>query len=207
MCCICQHVDTIYFDKHWNESTSNLYEYYGIVRQDSGMVRVFSYNKSGVIQSKEGFKKNDFKEKSGPSYYYNKNKLYAIEVYEPSKYPEILSRYKIIVDNIPVQPDSLKLRINYYKNTALSSIGYISECCYYYGIWYFFTKHGKPSKMITYDHDKRNGPYIWYDKDGIYLSGSYVNDEKDGEWKKYDSGKLISTRLYHNGKFIRKLKN
>jgi hypothetical protein len=54
---VSQKLDTIYYDNNWNLSTSKKYKFYRIAKQNSNIVEVVDYYKSGQIQM-SGFYKN-----------------------------------------------------------------------------------------------------------------------------------------------------
>jgi hypothetical protein len=137
-----QKIDTIYYDKHWNPVTSKKYKYYRIARQDSNCVRVFDYFKSGKIQMSGGYKSFDLIEQTGPFYYYKRNRIYNLDVYELSKYPDILAKYKGVLDNFPMQPDSLVLSIFFFNNNKVKSLYFRHKCCTLDGPRLDFLKNG-----------------------------------------------------------------
>jgi antitoxin component YwqK of YwqJK toxin-antitoxin module len=52
-----------------------------------------------------------------------------------------------------------------------------------------------------YKENLMNGEHKEYHEDGktIKISGSYLNDKKNGTWKEFDKeGKLINTQVYKN---------
>jgi antitoxin component YwqK of YwqJK toxin-antitoxin module len=202
-----QRIDTIYYDKKWNSTTKKAFKYYRITRQDSNKVAIFDYYKSGRIQMSGGYKSFDFKEETGPFNYYKKNRIYHIQLYEPSKYPSFLLKFKGVLENVPQQPDSLYLSIYFNRNNTVNSIGYVSECCYYFGPWFYFSKKGDLIYMSTYFNDKLNGPHFVYINDKIWYSGTYKNGKRDGEWKFYFfDGVLKKTVYYDSGKVIKKIR-
>ena len=150
-----------------------------------------------------GYKTFDYIDATGPFYYYKKNRIDNMELYEPSKYPNILAEYKSVLENIPRQPDSLKLYVGFFKNKRVSVIGYISKCCYSFGPWLYLTRTGKPSYSLTYESNIRNGPFVFYGSDSeILISGFYKNNKKDGKWLHYFNGKLEHTTTYVNGNIV-----
>ena len=62
------------------------------------------------------------------------------------------------------------------------------------------------SELITFKDNNKNGLYEKYEKSKIIETGNYSNNQKNGEWKTYDSyGKLTKLETYienkKNGKF------
>lgn len=200
-----QRIDTIYYNNKDKIASKNKFDYYRIARQDTDRVRVFDYYKSGKIRMSGAFRSFNFEEEIGPFYYYSKkDKITQLEVHQPSLYPEIYSKYKNYLDNIPKQPDSLKLIIRFHNNLTVRSIGYVSDCCYYFGPWFFFTKKGEPMYLVTYLSNSRNGTYIMFIDHKPYIKGQYINNEKDGLWTYYDfNEKVRKTVVYNNGKKIK----
>ena len=202
-----QKIDTTYYDWRDRKTTNKRYLYYRVARQDSNVVRVFDYYKPGQLKMSGGFKTFEFLEKTGPFNYYSNNRITHIELYEPSKYPNFLLKFKSILENFPPQPDSLKLEIFYYKNLNIKAIGYISECCHRFGQWYFFSEDNKLKEIANFINDKYDGPFIYFPDNYLGLIGSYKNNKKDGEWKYFSrEGKLILTEYYLNNKKIKSIR-
>ncbi|MFH0866344.1 MAG: hypothetical protein V1904_09115 [Bacteroidota bacterium] len=59
----------------------------------------------------------------------------------------------------------------------------------------------KVAAVFNTKNGKKNGASLWYDKNGnLRRTGSYLNDERDGEWKTYDLfGRLLKIENYKNG--------
>jgi antitoxin component YwqK of YwqJK toxin-antitoxin module len=147
-----------------------------------------------------GYKSNDFKEKTGPFKYYLNNRITEIKIYEPSKYPEVLSSFSGLLEKIPQQPDSLALVIYFHKNKKFHSAGYISECCFRYGSWIFLSKNGKEAVLETYKNNILHGPLEIFYSNKLWLKGSYTDGKRDGEWLFYDDqNNLYKTKIYSAG--------
>jgi antitoxin component YwqK of YwqJK toxin-antitoxin module len=202
-----QRIDTIYYNGKDEVVTENKYKYYRLARQDSDRIRVFDYSKHGRIKMSGAYKTSDFSEEIGPFYYYSRNRITQLEIHQPSQYPDIYLKYRNFLANIPQQPDSLKLMVTYHKNNSVRSIGYVSDCCLFTGPWYFFTKKGEPSYMLTYEYNNLNGLYIMFYDDVPFIKGEYRNNRKDGEWLYYYlDGKVRKTILYQDGKVIKTIR-
>jgi antitoxin component YwqK of YwqJK toxin-antitoxin module len=198
-----QRVDTIYYNSKDQVVTKKKYDYYRIARQDSDRVKVFDYSKSGKIKMSGAFKTFNFTEETGPFYYYSNKRVTQLEIHQPSQYPEIYNKYKSFLDNMPKQPDSLKLIITFYKNYSVQSIGYASDCCNWYGPYYTFTKNGELFYLETYLSNKLDGPFILYFNNSPLIIGQYKNGKKEGEWQYYTGKKkLEKTTIYKDGKVV-----
>jgi hypothetical protein len=138
---------------------------------------------------------------SGPIYYYKKNRIIKLDLYEPSKYPEILATYESVLKSIPKQSDSLNLRIIFYKNKRVKWIGYISKKGIYFGPGLYLTRKGEPSSMFTSFNGNLNGDYVYYKKNKIIINGSFKDGKPYGEWQYYTKdGKVKKTRIYPDNK-------
>ncbi|MGA1977990.1 MAG: hypothetical protein ABSG89_09070 [Bacteroidales bacterium] len=198
-----QRIDTTYYNKKDQRVSRKKYCYYRVASQDSDRVKVFDYFKSGSIKMSGAYTSFDFSKEIGPFCYYSKNAIKQIEVHQPSLYPEIYNKFKNYIDKIPKQPDSLKLIITFYKNNSIYGIGYASECCFWYGPWYYFTKKGEPMIMYTYQFNNLDGPFVWFINYKPIIKGEYKNNKKDGKWLYYDNKeKIIKILIYKDGKVV-----
>jgi antitoxin component YwqK of YwqJK toxin-antitoxin module len=201
--CHCQEKDTTYFDKNDRITMSSNFHYYRVSEEKNGLVEVIDYRKPNQILMTGSYRSQYFNDPIGPFYYYKNNKLDQIEIFEPSKYPEVLSKYNDILKHIPKKPDSLHLVIRYFSNQRLRSVGYVSECCYNYGVWYFSSKNKNRTYFATYDNNKLNGPLEMYNKGKFKYSQNYLNDKLDGEWKSFTKdGALKSKTFWKNAKIV-----
>jgi hypothetical protein len=202
-----QQIDTIYFNKNWIQTTGKSFKYYRIARQDSNKIAVYDYYKSGRLQSSGAYTTFEFNKETGPFYYFKKNRLYHMEIYEPTKYQNNLSKFTSILALFPPQADSLNLSIFFYKNKKIKSIGYVSECCFTFGPWISFSRHGDLLEMVTRYNNKLDGPYFMYKDNKIVVSGSFKDDKRDDEWKFYDSGGILRNTIYFKtGKKVKKIR-
>lgn len=202
--CNCQKIDTIYYDKNWNETNYNNCKYYRIASQHSDIVKVVDYYKNGQIQMTGAFKSFDFEEETGPFYYYKKNKLTIFELYEPSRYPELLLSLKNTLERIPPQPDSLHLSISYYKNRKIESMGYFSDCCIRNGIWVYYSKNGKEEVVESFRNNLADGLLIVYRLNKLWSTIDYKDGKRDGEWRFYDKNEKVTKIIkYRNGEKIK----
>jgi antitoxin component YwqK of YwqJK toxin-antitoxin module len=207
--CNSQKSDTTYFDKKSHFTTKENTFLYIISKQDinTDIVKVAAYNKNGKILSTGGFKSYDIKnmkgENTGPFNYYKNDRLESFELYEPSKYPEVLSSLSVILEKIPQQADSLFLEINYYKNGIIKSVGYRSTCCDLVGTWVYYSKNGKYMIVESYKNNVIDGLSTVYYLGKIIATGNYKNGKKDGEWYiYYADGTPLKTEFYLNGRKI-----
>jgi antitoxin component YwqK of YwqJK toxin-antitoxin module len=201
-------IDTIYIDRRLRFSTPKKSLVMGILRNDSCMARVYFYYKSRYIVFSGGFNTCDSDKKTGPFYYYKKRGISTLELYEPYKYPEILTEFAGFLKNVPPQSDSLMLMIKYYNKKNIKHIGYANECGLYFGPHLTFFKNGYPRNLMTYENGKLNGPVIdyMYNGDGYNFTGNFKDNEPYGEWEYYDNdGKIRRTDIYRDGKLIKSI--
>ena len=60
-------------------------------------------------------------------------------------------------------------------------------------------------QVCNYTNGKENGTATYYWRDGAsYSKGTYINGKKDGPWKDYLFGRHTFTKIYKNGKLVRK---
>jgi uncharacterized protein len=203
-----QKIDTIYYNKNWIETNSNDFYYFRLFVKIGDIVKVTDYYKNGKTQMTGGYKSNDFKEQTGPFFYYNKKgHITNLEVYEPNKYSEI----QIDLNNsgvlLPTESDSLVLFGEYYKNGKIKYLGYGRDLCSRQGTWLYYFKNGTISYKMNYLNNQLHGEYIIYLNNGsTYLRGNYSHDKKDGAWEYYSfSGKLKMTEYFSNGEKIKKI--
>lgn len=73
------------------------------------------------------------------------------------------------------------------------------------GLWKTWYEPGVIAAEIEYDQDLMNGKYtIYYDNHVIKRTGKCINGERDGIWYEYyDTGELVLTTLYKEGKELR----
>ena len=195
-----QRIDTIYYNADGNQVTEDSFDYYRIAIQKDSVVRVVDYDKKGNIKTTGAFKTFDFIHKTGPFFYFKKDKVYQLQIHEPSKYQKVLDRYGNYLEHIPKQSDSLMVLIH-FKKEKVQSIGYSSGCCSYHGIWLYFTKKGILWLKAEYLNDVLHGEVVFY-INGIPLNNiQYKNGRKDGVAYFYDKeGKLKRIKHYKNGK-------
>jgi hypothetical protein len=200
----CQKVDTLYYNLFNEAVSSKKYAYYRIAKQEENFVRVFDYYRTGHLKMTGRYKSFELIEKTGPFNYYRGDRVYEFRLYEPSKYPEILSSLGTVINEIPQQPDSLYLVIDFYKNNKIDAIGYRRECCFQEGSWMFFSKDGKTASVETFKNDLSDGPCKAYNQGKVTLTGFFKDDKKDGEWSFFDNdGKIYKTVFYRNGKKVK----
>jgi hypothetical protein len=197
--CSSQTIDTIYYNKNDQIASPKNFNYYRIARQDSGIVKVFDYDKSGKMKMSGGFKSFDLNDPTGPFYYYKKNRIEKLDLFEPSKYQEILANYTGQLKNIPRQPDTLNLRIFFYNNKKVKWIGYITKKGIYSGPGVFFTDKGELSSMFTSFKGILNGECTYYKNNKIIITGSFKDGKPNGKWLYYSKdGKIRKTNIYHD---------
>ena len=200
----CQKVDTTYYNLFNEEVSSKKYAYYRIAKQEENFVRVFDYYITGHLKMTGSYKSFEFIEKTGPFNYYSGDRVNEFRLYEPSKYPKILSSLGTVLNEIPQQPDSLYLVVYFHKNKKIDAIGYRRDCCFLEGTWMFFSKDGKSASVASYKNDIEEGPYTVYYNGKVLYSGFFKDGKKDGEWSFFgNDGKIYRTVFYHNGKKVK----
>jgi hypothetical protein len=208
--CLCtgQKIDTVYYTLFYKNASPKRYAIYRVVRNDSGIVKVFDYYKGGSIIMSGGFKSTDFKERTGPFRYYTNSKLKEFRLYEQSKYPEALMPFKVLLEKIPNQSDSLYLVMYFYRNKNIRSAGYRSECCKLVGTWLFFTEDGKSVMLENYKNNIIDGPVYGYDNGFNWLLGQYKEGKRDGDWVYYyvDDHTFYKKVIYKDGKKIKTIR-
>ena len=88
-----------------------------------------------------------------------------------------------------------------WNNGDKYSGGWKNNGRYGQGVCYY--ADGDREKAYWDENENRSGQAIFYYKDGSYIKGSYVDDKRDGHWRKYRNGKYICTWVYHNGRLGR----
>ena len=135
--------------------------------------------------------------KTGPIYLYKHKRIDRLDLYKPSKYPEILENYKDQLKLIPAEPDSLNLRMVFYRNKSVEWIGYINSKGIYYGPGLFIKKNGDRDRMFTSFNGVLNGDCIYYKQNKIKIAGNFKNGKPHGEWTYYSKeGKIKKIRTY-----------
>jgi antitoxin component YwqK of YwqJK toxin-antitoxin module len=203
--CHGQKIDTIYYSKNETISNKRNFKYYVVSRQDSNRVRTFTYNKSGQILSSGNYLSPDLKKPTGLFCFYEKDRIKRIEIYEPSKYPNLFP--KSALKYIAPQPDSLKLRITFFENKKIETIGYQGECCSRHGTWLYFAKDGSLIAKENYVNNMLEGEFFFYFFNIITEHGYYKQGKKDSEWTYFDlEGKLKKTIFYSQGKKLKTIR-
>jgi antitoxin component YwqK of YwqJK toxin-antitoxin module len=205
-----QQIDTIYYDNNWNVSNSKNYKYYRLFVEIDGEVKVTDYYRNGNIQMTGGYKSVDFKEPTGPFFYYDKkSKLTSLELYEPHLYPQIRAKLNKSEVKIPEIEDlSAILYVTYYKNETIRTIGYGFDKCTAHGTWLYFTKKGNLMFKYNYFLNEEDGECVWYwDNGKKWIIGNYKNGLKEGPWKHYNAdGTLTKTVIFIEGKKLEKIR-
>jgi hypothetical protein len=205
---ISQKIDTSYFDKNWNQTTSSNYKFYRIAKQNSNIVEVADYYRSNQIQMTGAYTSFEFSEEIGPFYYYKKGKVYHLQLYHPSNYPEILEKFLDQLKYINVLPDTFSLNVFFDQRGRIKSVGYRIDECNNYGTWIYFVGNSKfPSSLIEYQNNIRHGRYIYYDNNGVpAISGEYKFGKKEGAWEWSKDGKVFLTDYWMDGKKIKTIR-
>jgi hypothetical protein len=200
-----QRRDTIYYDKNWKEVERKSYKFYRVAFQYNGIVQVTDYFKSGKVQMSGTYKSFKFDDPTGQFFYYSKNgHFYQQTIYEPLKYPAILSPFIDYLNLISPLPDSIHIKINYRKRGSIWGIGYILDPCCCRSRWLYLSNRGDLWFQISYLNTKFDGIYIEYNSNKISTTGQYVTGKKNGEWGYYNQDGTINKKVnYLNGKEIR----
>jgi antitoxin component YwqK of YwqJK toxin-antitoxin module len=205
---IAQKMDSMYFDKNFNVTKSKNFEYYRLYASINGVVKVTDYYKNGKVQMTGGFKSIDFKERIGPFYFYDrKGHVEEIQIYEPSKYPQIVSEINNSGIKLAPVADSLIFLASFYKNGNIQDLGYGMNFCNVTGTWLFFESNGKLEEIINYRDNIRDGDYFHYFLNRIKIIGHYHDGKEDGAWEYYNyHGQLYLTNYYSNGEKIKAIR-
>lgn len=206
ICIQAQKVDSIYYDKNGNKSTRKDFKYYRLYVQIGDLVKVTDYYKNGRIKMTGGYKSKDFIEATGPFFYYDKRKrITELKIFEPIKYPSIVSEINKTGIDIPIISDSLFFRAFYYKNGTINSLGYGTNFCSWQGTWLYFRKNGDLDSKVNFLNDRPDGEYVYYFNSFCpFIKGYYKDGKREGNWEYFNpSGKLTKTVRYFNGNKIK----
>jgi len=200
-----QNRDTIYHDKNWDEINYKNFKFYRIAFQDRGVVHVNDYYKTGKIKMTGTYKSFNFQDKTGQFLYYKENgHFFRQDIYEPFKYPSLLSQFKDYLNLLSPMPDSINIVISYRKNGAIWGIGYVSDSCDNRSRWLYISKKGDLYFQMSFINNKKDGRFISYNSNKICTVGQFKNGQKNGEWVFYDlDGRIIKKTNYLYGKDIR----
>jgi TonB family protein len=102
-------------------------------------------------------------------------------------------RNDLLVDGTKKEYNDAEIIINEYLFKEKKLIGQT-----------LFYPDGKKQNFFECTANIKSGKYeFWYPTGQINLTGSYLNDQKDGEFKLFDvSGNLLRTGVYQKGKLI-----
>ena len=199
-----QQNDTIFYDKGWNETNANNCKFYRLYVNIEDVIKVTDYYKNGKIQMTGGYKSLDFKEPTGPFFYYNrKSKLTGLELYEPHLYPIIQAKLNTSGVKIPEIEDlSAILFVTYDKNDKIRVIGYGFDKCTAHGTWLYFNKKGNLIFKYNYFLNEKDGECVCYSFYGTpMIIGNYKNVKKVGAWEyRSPDGNVYKTINYIDGK-------
>jgi len=205
-----QQIDTVHYDRNWNVTSSDNFKYYRLFVEIDGEVKVTDYYRNGKIQMTGGYKSVDFKEPTGPFFYYDRmSKLTNLELYEPDLYPQIRAKLNKSDVKIPEIEDlSAILYVTYYKNETIRTIGYGFDEFTAHGTWLYFNKKGNLIFKYNYFLNEEEGECVWYWNNGKpWIIGNYHNGVKEGPWKHYwTDGNLIRTEIFIEGKKVEKIR-
>ena len=103
------------------------------------------------------------------------------------------SRNKLLVDGTKKEYNEDEIIINEYLFKEKKLIGQT-----------LFYSDGKKQLSFECKANLKSGKYeFWYPNGQLNVSGNYLNDQKDGEFKLFDvSGNLLRTGVYQKGKLI-----
>jgi len=86
-----------------------------------------------------------------------------------------------------------------------SSAGKVDEKGYVHGVLVNFYEDGKTvHSRITYEHGSKQGPAVWYYKNGqVYEHTGYAEGKKQGPTKRYyENGNLMEELTYEAGEVV-----
>ncbi|MFH0757429.1 MAG: hypothetical protein V2B15_09090 [Bacteroidota bacterium] len=93
----------------------------------------------------------------------------------------------------------------YRDDGTLSSVNPVDDKGYVHGVKVNFYEDGKTvHSKITYDHGRKQGPALWYFKNGqVHEHTSYHFGRKQGPTKTYyENGQLFEELTYEQGKVL-----
>jgi antitoxin component YwqK of YwqJK toxin-antitoxin module len=204
-----QKIDTVYYNAQWDVTTKDNFKYYRLFTNIGDTIKVTDYYKNGTIQMTGGYKEREFINPIGMFIYYDrKRNKTQIEIFEPSKHPEICSKYIPIPENIGSKADSIILFVAFYNNKNIKCFGYELNKSNRIGQWVFKDRKGRIMMIESYQDNRLEGPYRCYYSNILFISGQYINNKKDGEWSLYHSvnGSLVKKVIFKDGKRIRTIR-
>lgn len=199
-----QRRDTIYYDKNWKEIENKNYKFYRVAFQYEGIVQVTDYYKFGKIQMTGTYKTFNFKDPTGQFFYYKKNGYFDQQtIYEPFKYPDLLSPIHDYLNLISPLPDSFSIQISYRKRGSIWGIGYVSDSCSCRSRMLYMSNKGNLWFQMSYLNNKSDGRFIKYYSNKIGITGQFKTGKKNGEWVFYNQdGTVQRKENYLNGEKI-----
>ncbi len=93
----------------------------------------------------------------------------------------------------------------YHDDGTLSSVNPVDDKGYVHGVKVNYYEDGKTvHSKITYDHGRKQGPALWYYKNGqVYEHTNYHFGRKQGLTKTYyENGQLFEELTYEQGKVL-----
>jgi antitoxin component YwqK of YwqJK toxin-antitoxin module len=192
--------DTIYYDKNWVETKSKNFEFYRIAFLDRGLIRTTDYYKSGKIQMTGTYRSFNYKDPTGQFLYYKKNGHFESQtIYEPYKYPDLISPFKDYIGLISPLPDSFSIGISYRPNGSIWGIGYESDSCACKSRYIYLSAKGYLYFQMSYLNQKKDGRYIQYFANKKGIVGQFKAGKRTGEWIFYNrDGTIRKTINYDN---------
>lgn len=199
-----QRKDTVYLDKNRNETKSKNFKYYRIAIEDSGLIKVIDYYRSGKIHMTGTYKSINFNNPTGQFFNYKKNgHILQQIIYESFKYTGLLTQFKNYLNLISPLPDSNSIWINYRKGRTIWGIGYVSDSCSCKSRFLYLSKRGDLYFQMSFINNQSDGRYIHYYYNKVGINGQYKAGKKNGEWVFYDQDSRIYKKVnYLSGKVI-----
>ena len=153
------------------------------------------------------YKSSQFNDPTGQFRYYEKTgRFYQHRIYDPLKYPTLLTAYLEYLEILAPIPDSAVIYVTFWNNGNIFTLGYTLDSCDCLSSWLCFTSKGDLEYLKTYKYNTRHGPYIRYWANKKLVSGQYEYGKRSGEWIFYDQKGYPERRAYYkSGKRIHRM--
>ena len=205
-----QLVDTVYLDKHWNESTEEDFKYYRTIKTEKQFSYLTDYYKNGTIQMSCLYLNSCTDSLCGLYVWYNRKGMKRkLILYDAQNYPSQMR--KLIPDSLLDNGgnDIETIYSEFYKTGELESVGFALNECTPHGYNIYLRKDGKYYSILTKVGGILQGSAKYYCKHGyLSKSGNYSKGKKEGDFFNYDhEGFMFLVEQYYNGAVIRKTYN
>ena len=205
-----QQIDTIYFAEDDSSTDGPNYEYYRIYIKSDSLIHIKEFDKRNKLYYSY-YESGSTYEKTGPSYNYdNRQRITHLQIYKPSKYPDILNQFDEQFKYLKPLSDTFSLNVFYRKDGGIKSIGYMSPNCLFQGSWLFYLRSRRneyPTYLVDYLDGQFHGRDIYFDRNGIpAASGMREYGKKHGLWEYSHDGNVFTIIYYLEGKKMKKIR-